>query len=408
MNIIQKLRQTNSRVEKQRILAGMTEQERRVFWYAYNPHRRYGITSMTPRKELGEPTNDMFRLLNELASNNINDELRQKVRDFRAANGDLIVLICRKDLDCGVTATTVNKVWPELIPVFKVQLAKEVPLDKLVYPLVAQIKYDGVRVIILAANGWCKLFTRNGKIINFPSLSEPLAVLFADIPSGVMIDGELTNKAGTMDGRTTISGRVNSAIKGGVLSGDDVAFNAFDTMKLDDFNKGIGKCKYSTRYETLRQLVEYVDSDIITLAHNLMVKNAEEANNYYTHALEQGYEGLILKSAEHRYTFKRSKDWVKVKAIKTVDLECIDTQNGREGTKYSDSIGILVCKGMIDGKCIKVNVGSGLSDDDRRIENHTKFKGSTVEVKYNDVIPAFNGIGYTLFLPRFVAIRFDK
>lgn len=407
MKIIEDLRQTNSRTQKEQLLKCMTDLERLVFYYAYHPHMRYGITNIAPTQELGEPSKAMFNLLNELADNNINDSLRQKVEDFRAEHGDLIVLICRKDLDCGVTATTLNKVFPSFVPVFKVQLAKEVPLNELEYPISAQIKYDGVRVIILAADGWCKLFTRNGKLINFPSLSESLAVLLKGVSGGVMLDGELTNKAGTTEGRTTISGRVNSAIKGGVLSSNDITFNVFDTMLVDEFNAGKCKYNYYYRYERLRKLVKYIDSDIIVLAHTRMVNNAEEADDYYTSVLEQGYEGLVLKDLVHKYTFKRSKDWVKVKSTETADLKCVKTINGKSGTKYEACIGAIVCKGTIQGKDILVKVGSGLLDTDREKDSDF-FLNQTIEVKYNGIIPAYDGNGYTLFLPRFVCVRFDK
>lgn len=407
MKIIEDLRQTNSRIEKEQLLKYANELDKKVFYYAYHPHMRYGINSIAPIDELGEPSKAMFNLLDKLANNNINDSLRQEVEDFRAEHGDLITLICRKDLDCGVTATTINKVYHKLIPVFKVQLAKEIPLEKLSYPLTAQIKYDGVRVVILAANGWCKLLTRNGKLINFPQLSDTLAVLLQDITEGVMIDGELTNKQGTMSGRTSISGRVNSALKGGILTDKDIQFTAFDGMTLSEFNSGSCRFSYEVRYERTRQIVECIDNATISMADNIVVNNAQEANDYYTSVLEQGYEGLILKDMAHKYTFKRSKDWVKVKAIKSADLTCDVAVHGKPGTKYAEDIGALECYGKVEGKQVKVSVGSGLSDAERQY-GINYFNGKTIEIKYNDVIRNAEDDGWTLFLPRFISMRFDK
>jgi len=118
-----------------------------------------------------------------------------------------------------------------------------------------------------------------------------------------------------------------------------------------------------------------------------------------------GYEGLVLKYPEHKYTFKRSKDWIKVKEVKHADLRVVDI---REGTgKYKGMIGGLVCVGEVEGHRVRVAVGSGLSDIQRSLDD-IEFIQETVEVLYNTVIQDSVTLEWSLFLPRFVQVRFDK
>ena len=61
-----------------------------------------------------------------------------------------------------------------------------------------------------------------------------------------------------------------------------------------------------------------------------------------------------------------------------------------------------------DDGLIKGNVGSGFSDDQRRMFFDKKYIGEIMEILYNQLITDKNTKQYSLFLPRFVDIRFDK
>jgi len=133
--------------------------------------------------------------------------------------------------------------------------------------------------------------------------------------------------------------------------------------------------------------------------------NKEAVEELYEEVIAQNYEGLILKRADHLYTFKRSKDWVKLKEIKTADLKCVGVQEGTG--KYEGMIGALMCEGMVEGKFVTVNVGSGLSDVQRSLDD-IQYIGETIEVKYNSVIRDSVTNQFSLFLPRYAIARFDK
>jgi len=355
-------------------------------------------------KRLGEPTKEMYTLLDSILDGTTARGLiaRNKVENFAAEHGDLIKLVINKDLRCGVSAALFNSVHLGSIDQFKVQLAKEVPVIDLKYPMLAQLKYDGVRLIALNKGGCVTFYTRNGNEVNLPSLK----AILEDAPfTNYAMDGEITLVTGKQEDRTKISGMINSAMHGGIIDESNVRFNAFDFMALSDWEAA--KCNelYSMRFKALNEILSYMRSENFIPATTVTLANAEDANEYYQEVLEEGYEGLVLKSENHLYSFKRSKDWVKVKETKEADLKCI---GWNEGTgKLQGLIGALICKGTVEDKEVYVKV-AGLTMMAACADPEINYVGHTIEVKYNAVIQDSITDEYSLFLPRFSRVRFDK
>lgn len=406
MNLLLELRDTSSRLQKEVILSRATELEQRVFNYAYDKNKVFRIKAVgaIDLNDLGEPDVELFDILDGLVDGSYSgDEARYQVQHYAEQHGDLIKLIVRKDLDCGVTATTVNKVFPGLVPQFKVQLAKEVPLGQVDFPCLMQIKYDGVRIVIIKRDtGEVEFYTRNGKRVELPKIAE---ILNTTKLSSFMLDTEVTLFSGTMDDRTTVSGMINSAMHGGTIDEDLIRFNVFDAMTVEEFETTYCHRTYKNRFKQVLFILETMQSEHLIPALTMLVDTKEQANYVYEALVEQGYEGAILKSEEHLYTFKRSKDWVKLKETKTADLKCIGYEEG-EG-KYEGAIGALHLAGVVEGKEVLVSVGSGLTDI-QRFCNPEHYMNKTIEVKYNTVIQDSATNQWSLFLPRFKWIRFDK
>lgn len=404
MNLLGRLTATNSRIDKQRILKGISELEYRTFAQACDPYYVYNMKFSAVRSyNLGEPSTEMFELLTDLLAKKwTGTAAKRKVEAFAETSGDLVKLVINKDLRCGVTATTFNVVYPGAIPQFKVQLAKEVPLDKLKYPVLLQIKYDGVRIIILNKEGEVKFFTRNGKEVSLPYISKWLE---SRPYMNYMIDTEVTLLEGKMEDRTKVSGMINSAMHGGMIEEESLVFNCFDFMQLSSWEAASCDEIYDIRFAVLKAALSEIRHEQLVLADTNEAHSKEAVDELYNAVIDMGYEGLILKQAKHLYTFKRSKDWVKLKEIKTADLTCYAIQAG-EG-KYEGFIGALLCKGKVDGKDIKVSVGSGLKDIERSMRE-SYFINQTIEVKYNTIIQDSVTKEWSLFLPRYVMTRFDK
>jgi DNA ligase-1 len=81
-----------------------------------------------------------------------------------------------------------------------------------------------------------------------------------------------------------------------------------------------------------------------------------------------------------------------------------------EGTgKNAGRLGALICEGIDDGKHIRVNVGSGFSDDERDDywKNHKVVIGKTAVVLADAITKNQDG-SYSLRFPRFKTWRDDK
>lgn len=397
-------------IAKQHVLKKYSDVEaiRDVLYYTYNKDLVYGLRAdpVSPISIFGrvEPLHeDEINFLVKLANKKLSgNEAKYRLNCLTIAHGNLIKLILNRNLQIGIAATTINKIMPGLIPQFKIQLAKEVPLDKIKYPCWAQLKYDGVRIVAKIENNRVVFKTRNNKSVNLPKLAK----LINDAPIDKMVlDGELVYKDGKMAARTSISGAVNSAMHGGTINEADIVFQVFDFLSLEDFNANKNRVTYEDRFFCAKTICNAIGNERIKIAENIVVKSAEDVNKLAETMYEQGYEGLILKHPSHKYTFKRSKDWVKIKQIKTADLRVYSALEGQG--KYTGMVGALICSGIVEGKPIRVHVGSGLSDIQRCVPMDY-YNDEIVEVKYNSIIQDSATGQWSLFLPRFVCIRHDK
>jgi DNA ligase-1 len=403
MLLLKKLRESAGAYDKRRLLETAHELEKMVFNYALDPYKVYHINSF-PVVEIdeGEPDLEMFDLLDKLLEGELRgNAARDAVNAYAKNNGSLIKKICQKKLRCGCSAKTVNIAFPGLVPMFEVQLAKEVPLAQIKYPKLVQIKYDGVRIIAIKRGDNVKFRTRNGKEVNLPLFGE----LISKITGDFILDGEMTLASGKTDDRTTVSGMINSAMHGGNINQRKMVFNVFDAMTLKHWERTDCPVGYEDRLKLVNVLVDDINSSMVTVALTLHAKDRATLDYQYDKVIQQGYEGLILKDRNHLYTFKRSKDWIKLKEVKTADLVCIGYIEG-EG-KYEGQIGALTCKGEVEGKQIVVNIGSGLTDADRACPPEA-YLDKTIEIKYNSTIQDSVSSEYSLFLPRFVMVRYDK
>lgn len=391
---------------KETILENLTELEKRVFFYALNIYYLYGIkyTEKIPSPDLGEPTGELFSLLDDLRNGVIiGTAARSRVERYAKERGSLIKLVLSGRLDCGVAAKTFNKVHKGYIPTFSVQLAAEAPLCALdEFPYVLNIKYDGVRIIAIVRDGVTTFYTRNGRVVPIPKLAGVLAPL-----GNTVLDGELIFRptARHVRNRPVLSGMVNRAIHGGVLEELHTTYKIFDALTLTEWDTKSCPTQLRHRLPRLaaisRSLPDIAQCSVVDYT---LVDSLDSVVAAYASTTKAGGEGVIIKALYAPYQFKRSRNWVKMKAVKTADLVCIGVLEGKN--KYVGMIGSLVCVGQTEGFTVSVNVGSGLTDPQRRAESQV-YIGATIEVRYNEVISG-HGPTKSLFLPRFVCVRHDK
>ena len=97
---------------------------------------------------------------------------------------------------------------------------------------------------------------------------------------------------------------------------------------------------------------------------------------------------------------------LKAKPFIEVSLEVVNTE---EGTGRNEGkLGALICEGTDDGKFIRVNVGSGLTDDNRDEfwASKDKLVGQVVEVRADAITKNQDAENeWSLRFPRFLRFR---
>ena len=321
-----------------------------------------------------------------------------------------------KDLRCGVSEKTINKVVEKnyadyIIPVFTCQLAHDsanheskVSGEKLI-----EVKLDGVRVIaIVYPTGAVNLFSRNGKqLANFPLVEQQLAANAHHFTEPVVLDGEIMS--------ASFQDLMKMVHRKSDVNANDAVLNLFDLITLREFQAGIGEHRQFNRSVTIaawhNQHHESMPN-ITVVGQELVDLGTDEGQSRFkqinSDAVAGGYEGLLIKDPEAVYECKRSVAWLKKKPVISVDLKVIAVEEGTG--KNAGVLGALVCEGIDHEKAIKVNVGSGLTDIQRKEmwDNQQEVIGQTVEILADAVTISQDSNIYSLRFPRFCRFRDDK
>jgi len=432
-NVISTLEDHNSRLDKEAIILAQAEAGNREFFegvrLALDPMITFGLKQIPEKKDedgSGLPW-DSFSLIitgfvnRSLTGNLARDTVANMMKSAtRAQWNGWYRRILIKDLRCGVSEKTVNKVVEKkyasyAIPVFSCQLAHDSANheSKVSGKKLIEVKLDGVRVItIVRADGRVDMFSRNGKeLANFPHIVEQIsAVVKAKSTSkdmDLVLDGEIMSSS-FQDLMTQVHRKSD-------VKANDAILNLFDVLPLADFEKGI----YNKTQRVRSTMVSFwVDQNKDMLPNVTALTNEEvdldtdegqaRFKEINAKAVAGGYEGIMIKDPDAGYECKRSVAWLKLKPFIEVSLTVVAVEEGTG--KNVGRLGALVCEGDDDGRRIRVNVGSGFSDDQRIAywSNREELLEKIVEVRADAITQNQDG-SYSLRFPRFLRFRgFDN
>jgi DNA ligase-1 len=312
-----------------------------------------------------------------------------------------------KDLRCGVSEKTINKVVKGAIPVFECQLSHDSANheSKVCGKKMIEVKLDGVRVLtVVYPDGRVDQFSRNGKeLLNFGHIKEQFAKVANKLSSPTVFDGEIMSSS-FQDLMKQVHRKEN-------VTASDAVLHLFDIIPLDKFQEGKFAVKQSGRTAWLKQWYEEhmnLLPNVTVLDHAVVDLDTEHGQKlfsmYNKSAVENGYEGIMIKDLDAPYECKRSTAWLKLKPFIEVSLEVIEIEEGTG--RNVGRLGAFVCAGDDDGKRIKVNVGSGFSDANRDSfwASRDQCIGNIVEVRADAVTQNQDG-SYSLRFPRFLRFR---
>jgi len=429
---IRDLESSDSRIHKEKVIekalmaARLGSANAQCFLFncyeAYNPFHVFGVRQVPETAGLAGRTNPwpaFWGLLESLRTRSVTghaarDAIASMSEQFDSEewNG-----LCRrviiKDLRCGISEKTLNKILGKTewkIPVFTCQLATDSNdhANKMTGIKRIECKLDGVRVLALCSKNRVTLYSRNGKIFeNFPDIEAQLDRIkhriSLEIKGGpFVLDGEIVGES--------FQALMKQAQRKDNVKTQDMSYYIFDVIPLADFERGYWNAQQHKRTHILEvnkaeieaepnlRIMPGMDVDLGTAqGQDVMRRFADDA-------VAAGYEGIMIKSVDAPYECRRSSFWMKWKPVMTVDLNIVGFEEGTG--RNAGRLGAIICEGTDNDRDIRVNVGSGLSDENRDEYWHSRndLVGRVIEVAADAVTQNQDGT-YSLRFPRFVRFR---
>ena len=306
---------------------------------------------------------------------------------------EILCDIFTKDLKMGISTTTINKVFPDLIPGFGVQLACKLQDNISILEnerVFITEKLDGNRCFAQVKSHKVTFYSRSGREID--GLNDVGAEL-STLQDG-WYDGELLAKSFN-ETQSTIRKKGNKK---------DVVFNIFDYLTLEEVDNQTGKYVYSQRQDELNGIFGYSKFQFVQKVPILSSGTFDEdlVLNLLKQFTSKGSEGLMI-NLDSTYQFGRTNQLLKVKTMNTIDLPIVGINEGRG--EFAGTAGALI----VDYKGYPVGVGSGLSKFDREYfwNNREDMLGKIIEIQYFEETKDQNG-HLSLRFPVFKQIRTDK
>jgi DNA ligase-1 len=427
--VISTLEDHPSRLNKEAIILAQAEAGNKEFFegcrLALDPMITFGLKQIPEKKDEDGPglSWDSFTLAltgfvtRNVTGNTARDMIQAMMKSATKAqwNGWYRRILI-KDLRCGVSEKTINKMVEKkyadfAVPVFGCQLAHDSSNheSKVTGQKLIEVKLDGVRVItIVRSDGRVDMFSRNGKeLVNFPHITEQISKV-------VKKHGTSKNLDFVLDGEVMSSSfqdLMKQVHRKDNVQANDAVLHLFDFLPLENFEQGEWYKSQKERSDMLYYWHKtYKDElpNVAVVGHELVdldtTAGAKRFKDINQQAIDGGYEGIMIKDPEAGYECKRSVAWLKLKPFIEVSLTVVATEEGTG--KNVGRLGALVCEGVDDGKDIRVNVGSGLTDEQR--VGFWSFKddcvGMVAEVRADAITQNQDGT-YSLRFPRFMRFR---
>jgi len=421
--IIEKLEADNSRLAKEALLLEAMDEGLPEFFegltMALDPLVTFGVKQVPERSDVLTGQGLAWSVFKELAEKLQNRELTgHAARDaIELAMGVATTeqwngwyrRILIKDLRCGVSEKTVNKVAPGTVPVFTCPLAHDSAKHekKMIGQKQIEIKLDGVRVITIIRGNKVEMFSRNGKQFhNFGHIIAEIEEVLKTKPApyDLVLDGEVMS-ANFQD----LMKQVHR--KDGKQS-DDAVLHLFDMCPLADFQKGIWDKPQSFRSQAVTAWVEQntsvlkhvqaLDWEDVDLSTPEGQERFVELNKA---AVDGGYEGVMIKDTNAPYECKRTHSWLKAKPFIEITLNVVDVE---EGTGRNEGrLGAIIVEGEDDGYNYRLNCGSGFTDAqrDQFWAERSNLIGQLVEIRADARTKSQDSETYSLRFPRFKTFR---
>ena len=426
--IIRELESDNSRLAKEAILEREAQNNNQELFngirWCLSPYATFGVKKVPSHggpDGQGLPWEAFEELLNLLSKRQLTGhDARDAVELALSAStqsqwNNWYRRILIKDLRCGVSEKTVNKVLKgkfskiQTVPVFECMLAhdganheKKITGKKLLEP-----KLDGVRVLTIVnyENRTVIQYSRNGKLLeNFGHITKAIEENIDLIGRSYVLDGEVVS--------SSFQELMKQVHRKDDVQAQDARLMLFDIIPLSEFQTGksvLGQRRRSNLLRGMSKIFEKIGNiDIIPQTEVDLDSYVGELQfkEFNKDAIAQGFEGIMIKDPDAKYECKRSTSWLKQKPFIEVSLTVSAYE---EGTGRNEGrLGALICEGEDDDKKIQVNVGSGFTDDQRKDfwTSKESLVGQVIEIRADAATKSQDSEDvWSLRFPRFLRFR---
>ena len=407
IDILERLESDNSRLFKEAVLRENRDNDllRRFLIAAFDPWKNWGVTKYDKISHLGVRCDDALltdyldlleRLdRRELKGNAARDAVRAMVSLADSQGAKWMDRLLIRNLRCGVSAVTINKMWPGSIVPFGVALAETLTsqgvngdfiiTDPVKYPVRVEAKLDGLRLIAVKQRGEVLLFTRNGTPIEtLPRIKAAVEAIPLD---DFVLDGECIGADWNESASVIMSAKSKK-------DDSNMRYHVFDWVPLSDWQMQKTDLAYESRLSILAPLVQAAPEGPLRLVKSVTAADEAELRSFYSQCLDEGYEGVMLKDMGASYQWKRSPGILKLKPVATEEGVIISWYEANRGTKREGQFGgfnVLTPNGVV------TKVGGGYKDDLKAQifkEGPDNWIGSVVEVEHQ---PPFTNDGRLRF-----------
>ena len=425
--ILDDLSNTSSTTEKKKILkqCGKEKLWMKFIKYALDSGKTYGSKKVPFTDYCIEcKDNDIFNELDGLSTQTLNEKGKLvrngKINHLSAMCNyldcdDLVEIILKKDLRCGVGARMINDVFPRHIDIVPYQRYKSMKFLKNIdfsSYILAQLKMNGLFSYYSLEND---LFTtRNNKTYTVPNMDyfDLAEALNEDEPLVFIGEGLIVGPDGEYLDRQTSNGIVNSFIQTDSKEHkENFKHIIWYYLTEKEYYDGVSTVPYVYRMDKLEEAFDLVTPDKVRLCETTQINSIEEAHAWYKSKRKLKEEGCIIKDA-NRLTWEDNKSGskygVKMKARAQVEVRIVDAYYGEPGKKWEHYLGGLIVESE-DGK-IRSKVGMGFSDDLRYlgVPYWSELRGGIITIEIGDITKARNKQMYAFESSSFVETRFNE
>ena len=195
-------------------------------------------------------------------------------------------------------------------------LAKDYSLNKAVFPVYCQFKYDGFRFLTKQEDdGSITGITRStNDLPAVQHIKNQVKLLLKNYPN-IILDGEIYLGGVSFQEITRLAKKYRPN------ETENLEYHVYDLINLDDLDM-----LFLDRYELLKKIVR--TNPTVKLVNTVTCTTEEEINNFDTNAINLGYEGTIVRNNSPYIIGHRSQDLMKLKQFEDTEFKIVGCKEG--------------------------------------------------------------------------------